>query len=129
MLPAFLLTVRTPSATAHCAGDPSCADTHSFWLLPSNRTIASEGAEPLVPGVTTFGSGLQTSVSSGFGFCWAKGNATEATKKIRMLSTRLRIRSLLRLFDTWGLSPFLGTGDSPHGFALDDVDLQFRVGG
>src|SRR6187401_3029393 len=91
MLPAFLLTVRTPSATTHCAGEPSCADTHSFWLLPSNRTIASEGADPSVPGVTIFGSGLQTSVSSGFGFCWATANATEATKRIRMLSARFRM--------------------------------------
>src|SRR6185295_17687605 len=95
MLPAFLLTVSTPSATAHCAGDPSCADTHSFWLLPSNRTIASEGADPLVPGVTIFGSGLQTSVSSGFGFCWATANATEATKRIRMLSARFPMALIL----------------------------------
>src|SRR6476659_8684846 len=91
MLPAFLLTVRTPSATTHCAGEPSCADTHSFWLLPSNRTIASEGADPLEPGVTIFGSWLQTSVSSGVGFCWATANATEATNRIRMLSTRFRM--------------------------------------
>ncbi len=48
--------------------------------------IASEGALPTVaPGVTTFGSGCQTSVSSGFAVgvgddCWAAiGNARITT--------------------------------------------------
>src|SRR3974390_2337157 len=68
MLPAAFLTVMTPSATVHCAGDLSCADTHSSRFLPSKRTRASDGGAPHVaPGVTTFGSGAQTSVSSGLG--------------------------------------------------------------
>src|SRR5918994_4111126 len=69
MFPAFLLTVMTPSATVHCAGDLSLVDTHSFRFLPSNRMRASAGAVlVLVPGATTRGTGSQTSVSSGRGF-------------------------------------------------------------
>src|SRR5579864_4493881 len=76
MLPAVLFTVMTPSATIHFAGDLSCAETHSSRFLPSNRMIASEGgAAHGSPGVTTFGTGCQTSVSSGLavgaGCCWA----------------------------------------------------------
>src|SRR5271166_5065118 len=68
MLPADLATVITPSATVHCAGDLSFADTHSSRFFPSKRTMASEGGAPQVaPGVTTFGSGSQTSVSAGLG--------------------------------------------------------------
>src|SRR5438270_11330408 len=67
--PFSLLTVRTPSATVHLAGDLSLAETHSSRFLPSNSTIASEGGAVLfTPGVTTLGTGSQTSVSSGFGF-------------------------------------------------------------
>src|SRR5271157_4451158 len=68
MLPADLATVITPSATVHCARDLSLADTHSSRFFPSKRMIASEGGAPQVaPGVTIFGSGSQTSVSSGLG--------------------------------------------------------------
>src|SRR5271169_2491087 len=68
MLPADLATVIIPSATIHCAGDLSLADTHSSRFFPSNRMMASEGGAPQVaPGVTIFGSGSQTSVSAGLG--------------------------------------------------------------
>src|SRR5664279_2126946 len=66
MLPCVLLTVIIPSATIHCAGALSWTDTHSSIFLPSNRMIASEGgAAEVAPGVTTFGTGSQISVSSG----------------------------------------------------------------
>src|SRR3954462_144548 len=66
MPPCALLTVITPSATIHCAGDLSFAVTHSSMFLPSNRMIASEGgAAQVAPGVTTFGIGSHISVSSG----------------------------------------------------------------
>src|SRR5580704_7979804 len=78
--PGALLTVMTPSATIHFAGDLSWADTHSSRFFPSNRTIASEGgALQVAPGVTIFGTGSQTSVSSGFGLacsCAVRGTAT-----------------------------------------------------
>src|SRR3974390_136447 len=68
MLPAAFLTVTMPSATIHCAGDLSCADTHSSRFVPSKRTRASDGGAPHIgPGVTIFGSGAHTSVSSGLG--------------------------------------------------------------
>ena len=86
MFPDVLLTVMTPSATVHCAGDLSLVDTHSLRFLPSNRTIASAGGVVvLVPGATTFGTGSQTSVSCGRGFwvavdgaCWAASGSTSA---------------------------------------------------
>src|ERR1035437_7985322 len=66
--PGAFLTVITPSATFHWAGEWSWADTHSSRFLPSKRTIASEGGTALVaPGVTTLGTGVHTSVSSGLG--------------------------------------------------------------
>src|SRR5688572_29518859 len=72
MFPDGLLTVMTPSATVHCAGDLSLLDTHSFRFLPSNRMSASAGGVlVLTPGATTFGTGSQTSVSCGRGFCVA----------------------------------------------------------
>src|SRR5664279_2975842 len=68
MLPADFATDITPSATIHCAGDLSLADTHSSTFFPSQRMMASDGGAPqLAPGVTTFGSGSQTSVSAGLG--------------------------------------------------------------
>src|ERR1700722_16789623 len=80
MFPPVLFTVITPSATSHFAGDLSRFVTHSSRFLPSNSTIASEGAAPQVaPGVTTGGTGSQISVSSGFGLagdCANKGAAT-----------------------------------------------------
>jgi hypothetical protein len=36
-----------------------------------NNITASEGAPQLLPGVTIFGTGVQTSVSSGLAFCCA----------------------------------------------------------
>src|SRR5579864_6168803 len=85
MLPAALLTVMTPSATIHFAGDLSCAETHSSRFFPSNSTIASDGgAAHVAPGVTTFGTGCQTSVSSGFavgaGCCWADRGMLTTTR-------------------------------------------------
>src|SRR5579864_2684014 len=73
MLPAVLLTTRMPSATVHFAGcERSLAETHSSRFFPSKRMIASDGGLPhSEPGVTTFGSGCQTSVSSGLACgCW-----------------------------------------------------------
>src|SRR3954463_14379455 len=83
-----------PSATVHLAGDLSLVNTHSSRFLPSNSTIASEGGASLgAPGVTTFGTGSQTSVSVGWprggggagpaacpagGCCWATTGATTA---------------------------------------------------
>src|ERR1051325_2019996 len=85
MLPAFLSTVTIPSATIHLAGAlRSCAETHSSRFLPSKRMIASEGAAAQVaPGVTTLGSGCQTSVSSGLAVdgCWAKIAVDRASRK------------------------------------------------
>src|SRR5687768_9251210 len=87
MFPDGLLTVITPSATVHCAGDLSLVDTHSVRLLPSNSTIASAGGGAVVlgPGATIFGTGSQTSVSWGRGFCvavdgacWAASGSTSA---------------------------------------------------
>src|SRR5208337_4416675 len=65
--PLALLTVTMPSWTIHWAGEWSCAETHSSRFFPSKRMMASEGGAPHSPGVTTAGSGDQTSVSSGFG--------------------------------------------------------------
>src|SRR5271157_3825454 len=68
MFPPALFTVSTPSATIHFAGDLSRFETHSSKFVPSNRMIASDGgAMQVAAGVTTFGMGSQTSVSSGFG--------------------------------------------------------------
>src|SRR5271165_3431186 len=68
MLPDDLRTVITPSATIHFAGELSAAETHSSRFLPSKRMTASDGGTvQLAPGVTTFGTGSQTSVSCGFG--------------------------------------------------------------
>src|ERR1700733_15405927 len=89
MFPPDLLTVITPSATSHLAGDLSLFVTHSSRFLPSNSTIASDGAAPQVaPGVTTAGTGSHISVSSGFGLtgdCAKRGaaraiRAADATK-------------------------------------------------
>ena len=58
------------TAAAPCRGNPPpFADTHSSRLRPSNNTMASDGGALFAaPGVTTFGTGDQTSVSSGRGF-------------------------------------------------------------
>src|SRR5580704_15271353 len=83
MFPPDLFTVITPLATSHFAGDLSLLVTHSSRFLPSNSTIASEGAAPQVaPGTTTFGTGSQISVSSGFGLSgvWAKRGTATAIK-------------------------------------------------
>src|SRR4051812_48128364 len=65
MPPTALFTVIAPSASVQVAGDRSFIRTHSSRLAPLNNTIASDGGEPLVPGVTTAGTGDQISVSSG----------------------------------------------------------------
>src|ERR1051326_7423281 len=92
MLPVFLSTVTMPSATIHLAGAlRSCAETHSSRFLPSKRMIASDGAAvQVVPGVTTLGSGVQTSVSSGLAVgCWAK---TAVDRAIRKAAVRAWVR-------------------------------------
>src|SRR5580700_9238002 len=79
-----------PLATIHFAGaERSCADTHSSRFLPSNKMIASEGgAAQVAPGVTTFGSGCQTSVSSGLAVdCWARRETAMAP---RIMETRIK---------------------------------------
>src|ERR1700744_3114242 len=83
MFPSPLLTVITPSFTFHLAGLLSLLETHSSRFLPSKRMIASEGAAPQVaPGVTTAGTGSQTSVSSGLApaGAWAKRGADTASR-------------------------------------------------
>src|ERR1700722_2491269 len=96
MLPSPLLTVITPSATVHLAGDLSRSESHSSIFLPSKSTIASEGGAPQVaPGVTTAGTGSQISVSSGFGLSgdWAKSGAATAHRAAdtRSLENRMGI--------------------------------------
>src|SRR5215218_1950063 len=75
MPPTALFTVIAPSARVHVAGDLSFISTHSLRLAPLNSTTASEGGAPLTPGLTTGGTGVHTSVSSGRG-C-AAGAAAE----------------------------------------------------
>src|SRR3954468_8273469 len=80
--PEPFFTVMMPSCTSHPAGDWSFTFTHSSSFFPLKRTIASEGGSVQVaPGVTTFGSGDQTSVSSGLGLgacsCEKTGTARE----------------------------------------------------
>src|ERR1700678_2530685 len=88
MFPPVLFTVIIPSATSHFAGDLSRFVTHSSRFLPSNSTIASEGAAPQVaPGVTTGGTGSQISVSSGFGLAGDCANR-EAARAIRAADAR-----------------------------------------
>src|ERR1700685_2444134 len=89
MLPAGLSTVRMPEATVHLAGAArACADTHSSRFLPSKRIMASEGAAlQVAPGVTTLGSGVQTSVSSGLGAGLVSGCCASA------VAARVRNRS------------------------------------
>src|SRR5215210_3280469 len=83
MPPTALFTVNAPSATGQVAGDLSFISTHSLRLEPLKSTTASEGGAPFTPGVTTGGTGVQTSVSSGrpcgagaaaedAGCCWAR---------------------------------------------------------
>src|SRR5580698_224287 len=94
--PCALLTVIMPSATNHCAGVWSCAETHWSRFLPSKRTIASEGGSVLVaPGVMMGGTGSKTSVSSGLGLgaCCAESRAAAETRAAtaRDCENRLRI--------------------------------------
>src|SRR5450432_1349272 len=93
MLPASLLTVTMAAATVHLAGaERSWAETHSSRFLPSKRMMASEGAAVgVAPGVTTLGSGCQTSVSSGLGAgCWARAVAARVRNRGRVM-VRLRM--------------------------------------
>jgi hypothetical protein len=104
MLPPVLFTVITPSATVHSAGDLSFTETHSSTFLPSNNTTASEGGVPVFtgPGVTTFGTGSQISVSSGFGagaagVCANKGAAT-ASRAAEVSNVEIGIRIMQRKY-------------------------------
>src|ERR1017187_1700476 len=119
MLPADLATDITPSATVHCAGDLSFADTHSSRFFPSNRMMASEGGAPQVaPGDTIFGSGSQTSVSAGLGpgkgaawdgDCaeagdWAKRAVDNANTAKRAAESNSAVRFMLRTYTgCWGI--------------------------
>src|SRR3954462_14527446 len=108
MLPVLLVTVRTPSATVQAAGDWSLVDTHSFRLVPSNNTIASDGGAVDCPGVMVFGTGCHTSVSAGFpragsparagGCCAPRGTVRQprsaAARTILMGSSLLRLHSI-----------------------------------
>jgi hypothetical protein len=59
--------VNAPFATIHFAGPPLTL-SHPDSDLPSKRTTASAGAcAGVAPGLTSFGTGSQTSVASGFG--------------------------------------------------------------
>src|SRR5512142_294952 len=127
MLPACLFTVRTPSCTTHCAGEWSWVDTHWLSSLPSNRTTASEGASrPERPGVTTPGTGFQTSVSSGRGVAaCADAEATAATNSgMAMVKgafmTELPCRGLAVRGDTVILQP-AGRPRNPRVFMLARV--------
>src|SRR5580698_4928720 len=79
--PAPFLTVMTPLATTQGAAVVwSLARTHWSRLEPLNRTMASDGgALSVAPGVTTGGTGDQTSVSSGLGLGVVCGAAVWAT--------------------------------------------------
>src|SRR5579872_2124289 len=61
--PVFGTTSKYPSATFHFAGPPSLVLTHADKSLPSNNTVASDGALPAascddhVPGSISFGAG------------------------------------------------------------------------
>src|SRR5690606_32135654 len=64
-LPNF--TVILPSLfNVHLTSEESLGLTHSLKLVPSNKTIASLGGAPFLPGVTVGGLGSQISVASGF---------------------------------------------------------------
>src|SRR5215467_4003554 len=105
MFPAPLFTVMTPSATVHFAGaDRSCADTHSSRFFPSNRMIASDGGAPhSAPGVTAFGSGCHTSVSSGFAVdCCEYRDAAMKMKIANAKDFRICVRMMLkRIHPNW----------------------------
>src|SRR5690606_31417734 len=90
MPPVPLTTVNAPSAISHAAAEePSLLLTHCSSDVPSNSTMASDGALPGVV-VTTRGSGSQTSVSSGFIFvCCAK------TGSVNKHAAPAEIKSLL----------------------------------
>src|ERR1700753_3085639 len=88
MLPAVLLTTRTPFSTTHFAGDLSLVATHWSRLRPSNSTMASDGgAGSVAPGVTTGGTGVHCSVScglalgSGDGTAWAMALAAVSSSR------------------------------------------------
>src|SRR5262249_61789169 len=89
MFPLGLLTVITPFATVHEAGDLSFVRTHWSRLDPPNSTIASAGgAANHGPGGTLFGTGSHTSVSAAFPAagcaaaaafsCWAEAAKPDA---------------------------------------------------
>src|SRR5690606_30217804 len=64
MLPVPFTTVIAPSAMFHFAALPF-TPIHSLRSFPLNKTTASDGAVPSVGGVTTGGTGVQTSVVFG----------------------------------------------------------------
>src|SRR5215831_16270947 len=131
MLPVLLATVRMPSATFHFAGwERSWAETHSSRFFPSKRMMASEGGLPhSEAGVTTLGSGCQTSVSSGLAVdCWEwsesvvkgrRANRNNIQNWVRMVSKRIQ-----------------RNGADPHGhrlsgkqiFILSSKNSRTRVG-
>src|SRR5438445_8787554 len=96
MLPDFLLTVMMPSCTFHWAGDLSLTVIHCSRFWPSKRMMASEGGamETAGPGVTTLGTGCQTSVSSGLGLLTGLGSSAA-----KVISGRLEISTRARTID------------------------------
>src|SRR3954469_13517307 len=85
MLPDFLLTVRMPPSTFHCAGDLSFTVTHWSRFWPSKRRMASEGGgmETAGPGVMMGGTGSQTSVSWGVGLGASAAMASAERSRVK----------------------------------------------
>src|SRR5450432_3938507 len=113
--PRALLTVMMALLTIQLAGDLSRVFTHSSSFPPSNRTMASEGgAESTAPGVTTLGTGSQTSVSCGLPLPWARPGpagcccAKTAADNANSIASVLQIESGRRVWNEKGLigSPY-----------------------
>ena len=97
MSPAALFTVRMPPATVQLAEDLSRTDCHSSRFLPSEQHdgVGTCGASLVTPGVTTSGTGSQTSVSSGFGCCAGKDAAATSNGREREPSRMLEVHHVL----------------------------------
>src|SRR4051812_24151033 len=109
MLPPFLLTFIVPSSTVHLAGSWVPTATHWSALFPSKSTTASEGGRAVGcsvagAGVTTGGSGFQTSVSSGRGrpdfSCATRFEAKTAARS----DAEARANAVVRLVRILGLA-------------------------
>src|SRR4051794_12180356 len=104
MSPVPGFTVSTPSATVHFAS-PSLADFHLERSLPSKRTMASEGAvagaalTEEFPGVTTRGTGFQSSDDSGV--CFDGFGCAIAIVVTAMAIPAIRTRLYITLLDLY----------------------------